>query len=104
MSFEFARGKNLEQECTVLLACINNNCDGLCHLVFFTAGEAQSGTSSKQTETKVPHGYTAGMIFPHCTHTCIHRDLWWVAPLPTHNSCGVKWVPAVFCSINYTNI
>ena len=56
---------------------------------------------------RVPHGYTAGTIFPHRTRTRVHRDPWRVVPLPNRNSRGVKRVPAVFVLliINiYTNI
>ena len=48
------------------------------------------------TVTRVPHGYTAGTIFPHCTRTRVHRDPWRVAPVPNRNSRGVKRVPALF--------
>jgi len=38
---------------------------------------------------RVPHRYTAGRVFPHCTHTHVHHNLWQVRPIPYRNSHGV---------------
>ena len=40
--------------------------------------------------SRVVHGYTIGQVFPHCTCTCVHCNLWWVRPILYHNLCSVK--------------
>jgi len=39
--------------------------------------------------SRVPHRYTTGRVFPHCTRTCVHRNLWRVRPIPYRNLRGV---------------
>ena len=38
----------------------------------------------KMVGSRVPHGYTAGQVFPHRTCTCQNRYLWQVTPVTTH--------------------
>ena len=60
-----------------------------------------SNTNQKTHQTKqecpmdcdvvrVPHRYTMGRVFPHCTCTHIHHNPSWVAPVPNHKLHGIK--------------
>src|ERR1700683_2479810 len=42
---------------------------------------------------RVEHGYTAGQVFPHSTHTRAHRNPLRVVPVPYRNSRSVKQNP-----------